>query len=803
MSESFLKKFCNAVRGAMGGERIYTIDEISKRFGPAETLGAPEEVRVAMDSMLEANGVYTLIQHACQLGQVPLTQFVGYGVLQSLTQNGLIRACIETVADDMTRGGIELRKDNSNPDYDDDGEITEEEKEQQKVETRENDTLIAEMNATIRKYKLLDVLHEAYDICGYEGGSMIYIDTGAIGEELKTPLNVSSYSGEIKMGDLKRFTVIDPINIFPGVYNSVDPLREDYFVPETYWILGQEVHKSRLIPIIENPVPVLLKPSYNFMGVARAQILWDYVLHFQQCRVASADLVTKHSTTVFKTAMGNVLFSQEGLKNLNTRIEVFKQNRDNLNIVAIDKEAEDIVNVDAPVTGVDQICKQALEYLAAINRTPAVKLLGISPSGFNATGESDIRNYYDHIKSQQEKIFRDAVQRCLDVLQLNLNGKIDRGLTFEFSALSDEDKNALVSYQKTKAEVIGALLDHQIISGEEARKALAADPDSGFTDLDPDEVPEDEGAEGGAGGGMPGMPPGMMGGEGEEEEPEQGEPAQPEQPVPPQGKDALAADKRPAAEGEPKEWITVENGTHIPVMEGETKREAVKEFVESKEPSPRVQLPKVTNSRGKPVSYSKTTGEVYKNKIQNAKDARREFCQKKGLEIDSWRVDVHDPEDYDKNTDAFRTPGGSVVAVVKTNDEYHTKGDIISACVKPGAAEKGSDILKIAIANGGNRLDSFEGNHDFYTRNGFEPVSWCKFSDEYAPDEWKALNPGFYNGMPDSKLKVPREDVIFYRYTGKPTNESAAEFKARVAESKDYDAAKNFRNALMDRGEEK
>lgn len=507
--QPFLKRIYNAFRGQYEQEhRAMTLDEVRRLYGPAYTLGAPDAVHVAMDAQLDEAGIYTLIQHTCQLGQAPLTQFVGYGMLQQMSQNGLLRACIETVADDSTREWIELKRDTSNPDRDEDGELSPEEEERQKEDKREGDALITEMNKTMRKYRLKEVFHEAKQLAGYEGGAMIYIDTGAIGDELKTPLNTSNFTAEIKMGDLKGFIVIDPVNVFPGLYNSTDPLRPDYFVPETWWVLGREVHKSRLVRIVDNEVPVLLKPSYNFMGLAQAQILWDYVLHFQQCRVASADLVTKHSMTVFKTAMGEVLFSQDGLRNLDTRIRLFKQNRDNLNIVAIDKENEDLVNVEASVTGIDSICKQALEYLAALNRTPAVKLLGISPSGFNATGESDIRNYYDFIASQQEKVFREGIQRCLDILQLNLNGKIDKSLTFEFAKLSEEDKNTRVQYQKTKADVIGALLDHQIISGDEARKALSDDPDSGFTDLDPDDAPEEEGSGdmpdmGGAGGEAP------------------------------------------------------------------------------------------------------------------------------------------------------------------------------------------------------------------------------------------------------------------------------------------------------------
>ena len=75
--------------------------------------------------------------------------------------------------------------------------------------------------------------------------------------------------------------------------------------------------------------------------------------------------------------------------------------------------------------------RQSLEILAALNRTPAVKLLGISPSGFNATGESDIRNYYDYITSQQEKVLRNGIRTVLNCLQLHLHGKIDSSVTFD------------------------------------------------------------------------------------------------------------------------------------------------------------------------------------------------------------------------------------------------------------------------------------------------------------------------------------------------------------------------------------
>lgn len=49
-----------------------------------------------------------------------------------------------------------------------------------------------------------------------------------------------------------------------------------------------------------------------------------------------------------------------------------------------------------------------------------------------------------------------------------------------------------------------------MVSVEEARKALADDPDSGFAGIDPDDVPEGNGMPGDLPGDLPGdVPPGM------------------------------------------------------------------------------------------------------------------------------------------------------------------------------------------------------------------------------------------------------------------------------------------------------
>ena len=460
-------------------EAVLSAEQVRREWGPPATLGAPEDVKMALDQRLESDGVYTLLQHSLAMGVYGATpNFMGYGALQNIAQNGMVRACIETVSDDMTRAWIEFTQEDAEDD----------EPDQERL---------ARIEQEAKRLNLQKVMHDACCLTGYYGGCLLYLDTGAVGPDLMLPLSLESWGAEASQrGFLKAVRVIDPVNCFPGNYNSIDPLRSDFYIPKTWWILGREVHASRLIRVYANEPPLLCKPAYNFLGIPQAQILWDYVAHFQKNRDSANRLMGKFSTMVFKTAITDIVTGQKkDLADLNGRIGLMAYERENDSVIAIDKDSEDIVKLETPLMGVTDVVRQSLEIIAALNRTPAVKLLGISPSGFNATGESDIRNYYDHVLSQQEKVLRPPLQRILSIIQNSLFGEVDKGLSFDFAPLSEEDEGAKVQTQGAKLNNICTALDRNIISEEEARQMLIADPDSGFDGLDP-ELPEDAGAEG-------------------------------------------------------------------------------------------------------------------------------------------------------------------------------------------------------------------------------------------------------------------------------------------------------------------
>lgn len=452
--------------------------DIRRMYSLPVTNAKPQEeteTRLAMDSAFGDMGGFgtvweSLTQHAADLGQFPVTTFVGYGVLQQIAQNGMIRTCIQTVADDCTREWIELTGgDDTDP------------------------AILDSLTEAVDRFKLQRLWTDAIATMGYMGGALIYIDTGT--DDPTLPLVLNEKSAELTQGGHLSFVLVDPVNVSPGLYNATDPLKPDYMKDPVYWnILNRRVHHSRLIILRDNLPPTMLRPAYNFLGIPQAQILWDYVLHWNRARVSAADILEKLNLLVYQTNTAELLGSPGGVGQIDSKMLALTRFRDNNSVLLCDKDNEDIKNITLTISGITDVVRQALEFIAAINRTPAVKLLGISPSGFNATGESDIRNYYDHIKSKQE-LLRDGIQKAIDCIQLNLTGKVDRSVSFDFCRLGADDAASDSMIATSKTQTLTTLMQSNVISAEEARQAVKDDPRMGLAFLS-DEMPEpDEGAD--------------------------------------------------------------------------------------------------------------------------------------------------------------------------------------------------------------------------------------------------------------------------------------------------------------------
>lgn len=437
---------------------------------PPETLGYTPEARRAFDATM-AGSRFSALVDPLSLGGNGMSaspQFLGYQFLATLTQSGLIRAACEIKADSMTEAGIEIRRDG---------------------ESAYSDTITVDaLKKEWKRFNLDKVLNKCVMQNMQFGGCLLYPDLGVPAEDLGKREYWNSYG--FRKNSLRRFTVVEPINLYPGLYNSYNPLSPDYYRPISWYVLGKEIHASRFIYFAPNDLPILLKPSFNFFGIGLAQTILDAFTHFTECREAAARLLTKFSDTILKTDMDDILFGGAASTNeLKKRLQIYVQERSNDGVNAIDKE-EDIIKLDTAIAGVADLVRQAMEILSAYAQIPAVVFWTISPNGFNATGLSDFKVFNAHIGRLKEKQLRGQVQEILNILMLNKWGVIDETITFDFNEVSVDDELVQAQVEKTQADTDAVDIQNGVLSPQERRKNLSENAKSRYSGIDPDDVPE-------------------------------------------------------------------------------------------------------------------------------------------------------------------------------------------------------------------------------------------------------------------------------------------------------------------------
>ena len=419
------------------------------------------------------------------------TGFIGYPRLAELAQISEYRSVSETTANEMTRQWIEIKS----------------------VGEEDNSEAIKQIEECYERLNVRGVFRKAIETDGLFGRGQILVQIKGHNDTLSNPLHLTEKT--IAKGSLKALVNIEPMWTTPAPYNAIDPTLPDFYKPKAWYVMAQEIHASRLFTLISRPVPDMLKPAYNFGGVSMTQLMMPYVERWLRTVDSVSDLLHSFSLSGIKTDMSAILSgSDDGDTNIMLRAELYNRLRDNRGLMLLSKDEEEFFQFNTPLSGLDALLAQSQEQMAAPSHTPLVKLLGITPSGLNASTEGEIAVYYDHIRAMQENLLRDPLDKLLKLVQLHLFGKVNDNITFDFVPLQQMSETELSTIRKSDTDRDVAYIQAGVVSAEEVRGRLASEPDSGYNGIDVEDVPE-----------MPddGFSDGLNDGEGEEGE----EPAAP------------------------------------------------------------------------------------------------------------------------------------------------------------------------------------------------------------------------------------------------------------------------------------
>ncbi len=146
--------------------------------------------------------------------------------------------------------------------------------------------------------------------------------------------------------------------------------------------------------------------------------------------------------------------------------------------------------ITSSVTGYADLMTKMAELLCSVRGIPMTKLLGVSPGGLNATGESDTRGWYDDIQGDQNDDMFGPIQFLNDLIVLSeeykaTGGKVKEGANVTFRALwqlneLDEAKRRYYVSQTDKNNIANGVTAGEVVKSRFGGKHYSAE-----TVLDP------------------------------------------------------------------------------------------------------------------------------------------------------------------------------------------------------------------------------------------------------------------------------------------------------------------------------
>ncbi|MDY6450699.1 DUF1073 domain-containing protein [Acinetobacter faecalis] len=362
----------------------------------------------------------------------------------------IVGQVVDVVAEDMTREGINIR---GLDDPEDANKI------QQKLDDLE---IWNELTNAIKWGRL------------YGGAiAVMLID----GQDVSTPLDI----GTVGKDQFKGLMVLDRWLVLPTLQDLVTEYGPDFGKPKYYDVIAdslglsnQNIHYSRVIRFDGVDLPYWQRVAENLWGQSVIERMIDRLTAFDSTTMGVAQLVYKAHLRTYKVKGLRAIIAAGGkaFEGLVKQIEQIRLWQSNEGLTLMDAEDE-FATHSYSFAGLDAVLLQFGQQLSGASQIPLVRLFGQSPSGMNATGESDLSNYYDNINQQQERRMRSGLGKLLHVVSLSVLGKaLPESFTFDFASLWQMDDVQKADVASKITDAICKAEEQGLISTQSAMKEL-------------------------------------------------------------------------------------------------------------------------------------------------------------------------------------------------------------------------------------------------------------------------------------------------------------------------------------------
>lgn len=357
---------------------------------------------------------------------------------------------VDIPAEDMTREGIEIKCDDPKA--------------------------CEAIQRAFDRYGVMDQLCDAIKWARLYGGAIavILID----GQDVSTPLTT------VPRGSFRGLYVFDRWQLDSQNLAPVQELGRDFGNPEYYRVIAKNsevdfkadrIHYSRVIRLEGRRLPFYLRQSYQGWGASVLEPVFDRIKGFDLATQGATQLLSKTYLRYYKVkGLRQILTNSRASEGFKKQMDYIREFQSVEGLTVGDTE-DDFQTLTYSFTGIPEILLQLGQQISGAFGIPLVRLFGQSPAGLSATGESDIRNYYDNIKHLQRLMLRSGVQRLIDVAFESETGHSPgSSLTFDFRSLWQMSQTDKATVASAEVEAIRGSYADGMISLPTALKELRA-----------------------------------------------------------------------------------------------------------------------------------------------------------------------------------------------------------------------------------------------------------------------------------------------------------------------------------------
>jgi phage-related protein (TIGR01555 family) len=250
------------------------------------------------------------------------------------------------------------------------------------------------------------------------GGGAVFIGADD-GQDPREPLRLGAVRG------VKFLTVLERRDLFPERWVT-DPLDAHFGDVETYRLVragggggtdNRVVHRSRLLRFFGARVSPRRRSTLEGWGASELQRVYDKLQQFNATFAAVGELLQDGSQGVFKVQDLYGLMAEDKQGVLKQRLELLDMSKSVARSILVDAESEEYQRVESgAMSGYPDTIDRFALLLAGAAGIPVTILLGQAPAGLNATGDSDIRWFYDRVRTQQANVLKPRVLKLARLL---------------------------------------------------------------------------------------------------------------------------------------------------------------------------------------------------------------------------------------------------------------------------------------------------------------------------------------------------------------------------------------------------